>query len=123
KDTKASSLKTLDEIINIHPHFIRIHPTLVLKDTVLARRYLAGKYHPLSLAEAIEWCKEMVIRCKKANIPVARLGLQPSPELCKPGTVVAGPFHPAFGELVKSALAYDRMNVKLNEPLPETSRG
>jgi len=117
KDTKATSLKTLDEIINIQPHFIRIHPTLVLKNTELARHYYAGEYQPLSLVEAINWCKEMVIRCEKAKVPVARFGLQPSPELCKPGTVVAGPFHPAFGELVKSALAYDRMNIQLSELL------
>jgi hypothetical protein len=32
------------------------------------------------------------------------MGLQPSEDLLQPGTVVAGPFHPAFGELVKQKL-------------------
>ena len=50
---------------------------------------------------------------------MARLGLQPSPELCKPGTVIAGPFHSAFGELVKSAVAYDKMNTQLTELLEQ----
>lgn len=117
KDTKENAINSLSEILILQPHFIRIHPTLVLKDTELAWQYYAGKYQPLSLEEAIDWCKEMFIRCERANIPVARLGLQPSPELCNPGTIVAGPFHPAFGELVKSALAYDRMNKKLTELL------
>jgi hypothetical protein len=29
------------------------------------------------------------------------MGLHPDPELLKPGVIVAGPFHPAFGYLVK----------------------
>jgi histone acetyltransferase (RNA polymerase elongator complex component) len=115
KDTKKTALNSLDEILALQPHFIRIHPTLVLKNTELAQKYAAGEYQPLSLAEAIDWCKEMVTRSNRVQVPVARLGLQPSPELCKPGTVVAGPFHSAFGELVKSAIAFDKMNGELTE--------
>jgi histone acetyltransferase (RNA polymerase elongator complex component) len=119
KDTRETALNSLDKTLALHPHFIRLHPTLVLKNTGLAQNYTAGEYQPLSLAEAIDWCKELYLHCERVNVPVVRLGLQPSPELCKPGTVIAGPFHSAFGELVKAALAYDRMNMKLTE-LKET---
>jgi hypothetical protein len=61
----------------------------------------------------------MVNRCEQKQVPIARFGLQPSPELCKPGTVVAGPFHSAFGELVKSAVAFDRMNERLGKVLQQ----
>jgi histone acetyltransferase (RNA polymerase elongator complex component) len=117
KDSKETALKSVDNILSLPPHFIRIHPTLVLKDTELARLYYTGKYQPLTLEESIQWCKEILFRCEQAKISVARLGLQPSPELCKSRTIVAGPFHPAFGELVKSARAYDRMNNRLTELL------
>lgn len=116
-DTKETSLETVDKILPLYPHFIRIHPTLVLRDTELAQRFYTGEYQPLSLEEAIDWCKEMVTRCEQVKVPIARLGLQPTPELCKPGTVVAGPFHSAFGELVKSAIAFDKMNEKLSKLL------
>lgn len=119
KDTKEKTLKSVDKILALHPNFIRIHPTLVLRNTELEKQYSTGNYQPLSLTEAIEWCKEMVYRCDQAQVPVARLGLQPSPELCKPGTVVAGPFHSAFGELVKSAVALDTMNQELSRYLEQ----
>ena len=38
----------------------------------------------------------------QAGIKVIRIGLQPDEELCAEGNIVAGPFHPAMGELVKS---------------------
>ena len=37
----------------------------------------------------------------REQIPIARLGLHPDPELQKPGAVLAGPYHPAFGYLVR----------------------
>jgi flagellar biosynthesis/type III secretory pathway protein FliH len=36
------------------------------------------------------------------------MGLHPSSSLLQEGTVVAGPFHPAFGHLVLSAILFDR---------------
>ena len=38
---------------------------------------------------------------RQAQIPIARLGLHADPELQKPGTIVAGPYHPSFGYLVR----------------------
>jgi len=41
----------------------------------------------------------------KSNIPVARLGLQPTEELKR--DFLAGPYHPAFHQLVQSAIFFD----------------
>lgn len=38
----------------------------------------------------------------EAGVNVIRIGLQPDDELCTPGNILAGPFHPAMGELVKA---------------------
>ena len=46
---------------------------------------------------------------KDHGISVIRMGLQGSHDLAKPGSLVAGPYHPAFGHLVYSALFLDRM--------------
>jgi hypothetical protein len=39
-----------------------------------------------------------------AGIKVIRVGLQPDAELCQPGNILAGPFHPSMGELVQGYL-------------------
>jgi hypothetical protein len=49
----------------------------------------------------------------QAGIDVIRVGLQPTEELGKPGTVVAGPYHPAFRQLVESSLLLDAMRAAL----------
>jgi flagellar biosynthesis/type III secretory pathway protein FliH len=50
------------------------------------------------------------------------MGLQTTGSLQEPGTVVAGPFHPAFGHLVHSAVFLDRAAQALEEESPESKR-
>jgi hypothetical protein len=44
---------------------------------------------------------------RQRRIPVIRTGLQPTKDLVEGHGVVAGPFHPAFGEMVQSACCLD----------------
>ena len=46
------------------------------------------------------------------------MGLQPTEELQKPGTILAGPYHPAFRQLVDSSLLLDRMRAALRQRAP-----
>ncbi len=98
---------TVDRVIRLNPHFVRIYPTLVLKGTLLEKWYRSGRYIPLSLKEAVDLCKGAFLKFQRAGIPVIRLGIQSSPELETRDCVVAGPYHPAFGHLVESSLFYD----------------
>jgi histone acetyltransferase (RNA polymerase elongator complex component) len=98
---------TVDQVIRLTPHFVRIYPTLVLKGTLLEKWYRSGRYIPLSLKQAVDLCKSAFLKFHRAGIPVIRLGLQSSPELETKDSVVAGPYHPAFGHLVESSLFYD----------------
>ena len=99
---EGSLLRTTEEVIRLRPHFVRIYPTLVIRGTVLERWFREGRYRPLGLQEAIELSKAMVKALEGAGIPVIRIGLQPTPSLKE--AVVAGPFHPAFGQLVRSRI-------------------
>lgn len=102
EDSQDSFLSTVKKTIALQPNFVRLYPTLVIRDTYLAELYQQGKYQPLSLDEAVYLCKEAYKAFTAANIPVIRLGLQSSEEISHSGDVLAGPYHPAFRELVEN---------------------
>lgn len=103
-DTETGFKYTIEETVKMQPHTVRIHPTLVLQDTELEGLFLKGEYRPLSLAEAVSLCGHACFRLRSANISVIRLGLHITEEMGTEGSVVAGPFHPAFGTLVEASL-------------------
>lgn len=101
---RAEALRSLDRTLVLKPDFLRVYPTVVLPDTPLAEEYLAGRYQPLTLAAAVELCAEIAWRCRRRQVPVIRWGLHNQPELTAPGALLAGPWHPAFGQLVRAHL-------------------
>lgn len=115
--TWEREINTAAEVIALEPEFVRIYPCLVLKDTPLADLYRQAKYQPLSVEEAVERCKLLLIMFEKAGIPVIRIGLQPSEQINLTGDVITGPYHPAFRELVESAVARDQLEYILREHL------
>lgn len=110
---------TGQEVVAMDPDMVRIYPTLVLRDTKLEILYQKGDYRPLSLQGAIDICKKLVILMAKAYIPVIRLGLQASEQIDLQGDVVAGPFHPAFRQLVESDIYREGMDALLANCLHE----
>ena len=120
-DCEERSLASLERVLALAPSFLRIYPTLVIAGTELAARYLAGSYLPQTLEQAVSLCKRMLLAARRAGVPVIRLGLQPTAELESPGVLLAGPYHPAFGQLVESELCYDLM-CSLVAGIPKGSR-
>ncbi|MGE5174265.1 MAG: elongator complex protein 3 [Betaproteobacteria bacterium] len=104
---------TVGRVIKLKPDFVRLYPALVVKDTPLEKLYTSGQYTPLTLEEAVSTCREAYLKFEKAGIAVIRMGLQPTEELEKPGTILAGPYHPAFGQLVESSMLLDKMRTAL----------
>ena len=90
----------------MQPDFIRIYPTLVIRGSGLARLYRQGLYHPLTMNRAVALCARIMPIFSKKNIRVVRVGLQPSLSLEK--EVLAGPYHPAFGELVQARMLFNK---------------
>jgi histone acetyltransferase (RNA polymerase elongator complex component) len=104
-DTCDRFLQTLDQIIELKPDFVRIHPTIVLKGAPLEDLWRAGEYSPVPLSEAVQWLKKSIPKLEQSSIRVARIGLQPTKELER--DYLAGPYHPAFHQLVDSAIFLD----------------
>lgn len=114
-DTAATFMATVDSIIGMRPAFVRIYPALIIKETPLEALYRSGQYTPLSLDEAVQWCKSALLQFEHSGIAVIRVGLQPTGELQKTGTILAGPYHPAFRQLVDSSVLLDRMRAALHQ--------
>jgi histone acetyltransferase (RNA polymerase elongator complex component) len=109
-DTGAESLETAEALCGVHPDFVRIYPVIVLRGTELAAWMQKGLYRPLEVEEAVSLGARVLERFDSAAIPVIRMGLQETEGL-RPndGSVLAGPFHPAFGDLVRGRSYYRKM--------------
>lgn len=106
-DTDEKSLDTADEIIALKPDIVRIYPTLTIKDTCLEKMYMSGEYTPQTVNEAVSLSKQLLLKFEANNITVIRIGLQSTDEICEKGSVVAGPVHSSFREMVESSIYYD----------------
>lgn len=126
ESTRIDEINTAKALIKLKPKMVRIYPVLVVKNTKLEEEYKEGKYEPLPLVQAVETCKQLVAMFVKKKIDVIRVGLQNTDEITDPeqktSEVIAGPYHPAFRQLVESALWYDaivakikKLNVKVKE--------
>ncbi len=101
-DKREKSINTCKEFIALDPFCVRIYPTLVIKDTFLESEYLDENYKPLDLSEAVDISSLLLMLFTVNDIDVIRIGLQPTENIQMGKDVVAGPFHPAFRQLVES---------------------
>lgn len=122
-DTPERSTETAKQIIALKPAIVRIYPTLTIKDTYLEKLYLSGKYKPQTIDEAVELCKRLLIMFEENGINVIRIGLQATDEICENGSVVAGPVHSAFRELVESAVYYDKIEKLIKNCAKKREKG
>lgn len=106
-DTLEKDIETAKKLIEIKPDFVRIYPALTIKNTYMEYMYNSKAYIPLSVDEAANICKELYIMFNRNNIPIIRLGLQTTEQINTGKDIVAGPFHPAFREIVESLLIND----------------
>jgi len=99
-ENSLSFIATLHRVIRCQPDFVRLYPTLVINGSGLARDYAEGRYRPMTMNRAIALCTLAKERLDHAGIKIMRLGLQASKSL--EDELIAGPYHPAFGEFVAS---------------------
>jgi radical SAM superfamily enzyme len=107
QDTKERAILSAKLTALLKPEFVRIYPTLVIKETKLLELTHGGIYQPLSLEAAVDWTKEMYQVFLLSHIPVIRIGLQPTDLIAEGKEVIYGPFHPAFRQFVESSYFLD----------------
>lgn len=123
--TMKSDYESAVKALEFKPDIARIYPTLVIKDTKMAKMYEKGEYFPLTLDEAIERTQKIYTLLELNGVDIIRVGLQPSDDLREEGVVIAGPFHSAFRELVEGKIFFEffekivekekKLEIKANE--------
>ena len=114
-ETEESRISSWKKILDLSPDSLRIHPTVVIKGTELEDIYRAGKFEPLSLEKAVQICTDMLMDSIKQKINVIRLGLQSSISLQIEDTIISGPWHPSFGQIVKGEVYYRMIETVLRK--------
>lgn len=118
-DSQAKALASVQGVLAAGVEFVRIYPAVVLSGTALADQFKAGQYQPPDLEQGVKICAQMLHLCLQAGIPVIRIGLQAEEGLSAEGTILAGCWHPALGQLVKAQLFHDLV-ITLTGPLIST---
>lgn len=123
EDDAGKALDTAKRVVRMKPNVVRIYPTLVIKETFLEKMYRSGEYNPLTLENAVGLCAQLLDLYEMNGIQVIRVGLQPTDAINENMDVVAGPFHPAFRQLVESKRMMNRMTEELQTANLENSYG
>ena len=106
-DTDERSIETARRIIALRPDGVRIYPTVIVRDTALYDLWKAGRYAEHTVEDAVRVCAKLTAMFDEANIPIIRMGLNPTEDLSG-GDAVGGAYHPALGELVRSRMMLDK---------------
>ncbi len=106
-DTEEKCINTARKFIELQPDCVRIYPTLVVKETGLENLLNRKQYNPFTLDESIQIVKKLLALYYVNNINVIRVGLQATEEIQLGKSIVDGPYHPAFRELVEGEMVKD----------------
>lgn len=115
KDNFAKDIETAKKSIEMKPDICRIYPALIIKDTPMETMYNRGQYKPYTLEEAVQISSTLLEMYKDADINVIRIGLQPTETITEGKDIIAGPFHPAFRELVEGNIMCNKIRNTLGK--------
>ncbi len=107
-DSKDLAMQSARMLAELKPSEMRLYPIAVFPETDLYDEYRNGAYQPLTSDEAVDWIVPIAEFLEQQGIKILRIGLHQA------NGAVAGAFHPAFGEMVKTGL----FNLKLKALLP-----
>ncbi len=98
--TNEVFIEDIEETIKLKPHYVRIHPLVVLRDTELAKE---GFKAP-DCKDILPTLAKGVYLLKKNGVEVIKLGLQPTDSLNEKESVLSGCYHQSLKHLVFSEI-------------------
>lgn len=118
--TSEDEVYCAGEICHLGASGCRIYPTIVFKNTCLATMTEKGEYIPLSVEEATRRAADVLEVFESYGVRCLRIGLQDSENLHSEERYLAGPAHPALGEMVRGEVFLKGIESRL-EALTEVS--
>ncbi len=100
--SEADEYLTMREILLIRPDTARIYPVSVLEGTRLAELYKSGEYRLYPFEKAVNICGMIYCAFTSVGIRIIRMGLHAEDGVSD--KAIAGFYHPAFGEIVRSEI-------------------
>lgn len=97
--------------VSLTPDCVRLYPCVVMDGTPLAEAWRQGDYVPWSLEQAKSELAGAVLKFWQAGISVIRLGLAPEDEMN--ASLLAGPWHPAFGQSVRALALFNLIHSRV----------
>ena len=125
-DSLEKCIDSARQTVSIGPSLARLYPTVVLRDTELARMYAEGEYRPLTTEEAVAITKEMYRILDDAGITILRVGLKSTDlisDSSESSAVEGFSFHPAIRQLVEGEIAKEDLEAQLTPMLREHDPG
>lgn len=113
QSTPEDEIETARLICELGASSARIYPTVVFYHTPLAELCEKGSYQALSVEEAVLRSANALRVFEERGVPCIRIGLCATESLTSPKEVLAGPNHPALGELVWNEYYYRLICEKL----------
>lgn len=113
-DNTDKSVYSALEMVKCKPKMVRIYPVCVIDNTELAEMMKMNVYSPISVENSVDICAKLCRIFEKNNIEVIRIGLNPTEELSG-GAVLAGAYHPALGEMVRSRMMHEDICQRLSD--------
>jgi histone acetyltransferase (RNA polymerase elongator complex component) len=110
-DRPGLIFKGVERLASLRPDLARIYPAVVLKGSALEDEYRSGGYRPLCLPKAVAISGRVKEILEAYGVRVVRIGLQETDGL--QADIVAGPYHPAFGEMVLARNLYRQVRTAL----------
>jgi histone acetyltransferase (RNA polymerase elongator complex component) len=92
--------RDVETAVALAPDCARLYPCVVMDGTPLAETWRNGDYSPWGLEHAKDELADALLAFGQAEIPVIRMGLAPEAEMN--ASLLAGPWHPAFGQSVRA---------------------
>jgi histone acetyltransferase (RNA polymerase elongator complex component) len=106
-------LHDVERCAAIKPAFVRLYPCLVLEGTTLAGLWRKNLFRPWPLELVLELLPKALLTLWKTGIKVIRMGLAPQKGLQE--RILAGPVHPALGQMLRSRALFELLADKICE--------
>lgn len=103
-DSEELAMETARQIVDLGALETRIYPTLVIKNTPLAKLWQNSGYTAFTLENAVEISAKLYEYFTLNSVKILRVGLYPSSDFTEGDGLLDGPFHPNFKELVLSQI-------------------